>query len=237
MGLEELQVEHEAEESEEIWLISYADLMTLLFGLFVLMYSFAMSRTPEDVEKVKEGVARSFGGSYVAPFKKLTNEIQSAKSRTPLLQDVAIQPLRNGLEVTFQSGLLFETGSADLTEQVQNALKIIAEIIGANINDDEIVIEGHTDDVPINTARFPSNWELSSVRASRVVREFIKYGFDPTRINAVGFADSKPLVPNVDENGVPLPENRARNRRVVIKIVAPGYIDSKKVTEEKKTDK
>ena len=228
MGLEELEVKHEAEESEEIWLISYADLMTLLFGLFVLMYSFAMSRTPEDVEKVKEGVARSFGGSYVAPFKKLTNEIQSAKSRTPLLQDVAIQPLRNGLEVTFQSGLLFETGSADLTEQVQNALKIIAEII---------VIEGHTDDVPINTARFPSNWELSSVRASRVVREFIKYGFDPTRINAVGFADSKPLVPNVDENGVPLPENRARNRRVVIKIVAPGYIDSKKVTDEKKKNK
>jgi chemotaxis protein MotB len=70
-----------------------------------------------------------------------------------------------------------------------------------------------------------------------VVREFIKYGFDPTRINAVGFADSKPLVPNVDENGVPLPENRARNRRVVIKIVAPGYIDSKKVTDEKKKNK
>lgn len=216
----------EAEESEEIWLISYADLMTLLFGLFVLMYSFAMARTPEAVEKVKEGVARSFGGSYVPPYQDLLKALAKQKEKDVILQDLAIEPLRDGLEVTFQSGLLFQSGEASLDPDRQKSLGAIIEIISENIEKDQIMVQGHTDDVPINTQRFPSNWELSSSRASSVVREFIRYGFDPSRIHAVGFADSRPLVPNKNEQGLPSPENRARNRRVVVKIVAPGYVDS-----------
>ena len=228
----EVKEEEYNEESDEIWLISYADLMTLLFGLFVLMYSFAMSRSPEEVEKVKEGVARSFGGSYVAPYKELMEKIKLEKEKNVVLQDVAIEPLKDGLEVTFQSGLLFASGEAQLSREMSDNLGSIIKIIAANLQKDSIVIQGHTDDVPINSQRFPSNWELSSSRASSVVREFLKYGFDPTKIHAVGFADSKPIVPNKDERGVPVPINRAKNRRVVVKIVAPGYVDSSDERQE-----
>ncbi len=212
------------DESEELWLISYADLMTLLFGLFVLLYSFAMAKTPEQVEKVKEGVARSFGGSYTAPLEDLLKKMEVEKLRDPILQDIAIEPLRDGLEVTFQSGLLFKIGESQLDPDIKQTLKTVAKLIAENIDEDQVIVQGHTDDVPINTLQFPSNWELSSVRASSVVREFLKFGFDPQKISAVGLADSQPVVPNKDELGRPIPENRARNRRVVIKIVAPGYI-------------
>jgi chemotaxis protein MotB len=222
-----IQFEEEHDEGgDEIWLISYSDLMTLLFGFFVLMYSFAVARTPEKVERVKEGVARSFGGSYVAPFEKLLNKLNEEKVTDPILQDIAIEPLKNGLEVTFQSGILFELGSSELTDEVKESLQKMARIIAANIDEDEIMIQGHTDDAPINTVRFPSNWELSTARAASVVREFIRFGYQPEKIMAVGYAESRPLYPNRDELGVPIPENRARNRRVVIKIVAPGYVDS-----------
>ncbi len=226
MSLEGLEIEQHEEESEEVWLISYADLMTLLFGLFVLMYTFAMSRSPEEVEKVKEGVARSFGGSYVPPYQDLVKELKLEKERNAVLQDIAIEPLRNGLEVTFQSGLLFKTGEADLSDQMKDILRSVIQVISSNIDKDQIVVQGHTDDVPISSERFPSNWELSAVRASSVVREFIRFGFDPSRIHAVAFGESKPLFPNKSDNGIPIPANRAKNRRVVIKIVAPGYVDS-----------
>ncbi len=232
MSLEGLEIEHQEEESEEVWLISYADLMTLLFGLFVLMYTFAMSRSPEEVEKVKEGVARSFGGSYVPPYQDLVKELKLEKERNAVLQDIAIEPLRNGLEVTFQSGLLFKTGEADLSDEMKQILRSVIQVISSNIDKDQIVVQGHTDDVPISSDRFPSNWELSAVRASSVVREFIRFGFDPTRIHAVAFGESKPLFPNKSDSGVPIPANRAKNRRVVIKIVAPGYVDSQNEREK-----
>ena len=231
----EYEQHDEAEESDEIWLISYADLMTLLFGLFVLMYSFAMARSPEDVEKVKEGVARSFGGSYVPPYQDLLAALAAEKAKNTVLQDIAIEPLRDGLEVTFQSGLLFKSGEASLDLESKKNLSSVIQIISENIEKDQIMVQGHTDDVPINTTRFPSNWELSSSRASSVVREFIRHGFNPARIHAVGFGESRPLVPNKNQEGFPSPENRARNRRVVVKIVAPGYVDSSDERAKEKT--
>ena len=215
--------EENEESNDEIWLISYSDLMTLLFGFFVLMYSFALAKTGSQIETVKEGVARSFGGSYVAPMQNLQAKVKDLIIHEPVLQDVAVQKLHDGLEITFQSGLLFATGRAELSESAMEPIKRMAQLIAANVSDGDIVVEGHTDDVPIRTA-FPSNWELSSARASAVLREFIKYGYDPKRLMAVGFADSQPLYPNQDENDVPIPENRERNRRVVIKVVASGYV-------------
>jgi chemotaxis protein MotB len=82
----------------------------------------------------------------------------------------------------------------------------------------KIDIEGHTDDVPISTARFPSNWELSVSRASNVVKYFIAHDISPDRLKASGYADTQPIVPNRDSLGTPIPENRARNRRIVIRI-------------------
>jgi chemotaxis protein MotB len=217
--------EEEAEENnDEIWLISYSDLMTLLFGFFVLMYAFALAKTGAQVESVKEGVARSFGGSYVAPFKDLQAKVQDLITHEAKLQDVAIDKIHDGMEITFQSGLLFASGSAEIQAESKEPMRRIAQLIAANIDDSDIMIEGHTDDVPINSPAFPSNWELSAARASAVVREFVKYGYDPKKLMAVGYADSQPLLPNKDENEAPIPDNREKNRRVVIKVLAAGYV-------------
>jgi chemotaxis protein MotB len=214
---------HDEGGDDEIWLISYADMMTLLFGFFVLMYAFAMARTGSQVETVKEGVARSFGGSYVAPLKDVTAKVKDLVVHEPTLQDVAVEKLKDGMEITFQSALVFESGSATLNQKALEPISRIVRLIAGNVGKADVIIEGHTDDVPTRGV-FPSNWELSSSRASAVVREFVKYGFDPKRLSAVGYADSRPLYPNMDQNDVPIPENRSRNRRVVIKVVADGYI-------------
>jgi chemotaxis protein MotB len=79
-------------------------------------------------------------------------------------------------------------------------------------------VEGHTDDVPIHTPQFPSNWELSTLRATGVVRYLIKIGLEPDRLKAAGYADVNPKVPNLDLFGAPIPENRAKNRRIVIRL-------------------
>ena len=79
-------------------------------------------------------------------------------------------------------------------------------------------VEGHTDNVPINTARFPSNWELSVARASEVVKFFIREGINGDRLKASGYADTKPVLPHVDEFGRDIVENRAANRRILIRI-------------------
>ncbi|MBT5495044.1 MAG: OmpA family protein [Alphaproteobacteria bacterium] len=79
-------------------------------------------------------------------------------------------------------------------------------------------VEGHTDDVPIRTARFPSNWELSASRASSVVRYFIEQGIKPSRLKAAGYADTKPKLPNKDIFDEGIPENREKNRRVGLRL-------------------
>ena len=81
-----------------------------------------------------------------------------------------------------------------------------------------IDIEGHTDDAPISTPQFPSNWELSSARASAVARFLIGRGIKPERISVIGYADTKPKVPNRNAAGNPIPENRQENRRVMVRV-------------------
>ena len=107
----------------------------------------------------------------------------------------------------------FESGSADLTATAQSALDAIAGVIQGVAN--YIRVEGHSDNIPIHTTEFPSNWELSTTRATKVVRYLIdKYDFSPDRISASGYAEYRPLFSNDTS------ENRAKNRRVDIVILS-----------------
>ncbi len=224
--------EHEEEDhgDDELWLISYADLMTLLFGFFVLLYVFASAKSGE-AEKVREGLAKSFGGAYVPPYEDLAEDLdQLAKQAEdhPIMNMVDIQQPKDGMEITFRSNLLFKSGSAQLRPQVKNTLTMMARVISKNVKNAEIFIGGHTDDAPINTRVFPSNWELSGARSSSVVKEFINAGYAPKMLVSIGYADSRPAYPNRDKKNIPIKENREKNRRVVIKVVAPGIISQKK---------
>ena len=124
-----------------------------------------------------------------------------------------------GLNFEFKSTGMFALGSADFLPEAEPLLDRVAQLLSlfgtTNFN---VEVEGHTDDVPINTTRFPSNWELSSARATSVVRFFIERGIDPTRLRATGYADTRPKAPNLDDSGRPIPANRELNRRIVIRV-------------------
>ena len=117
------------------------------------------------------------------------------------------------------SATFFSSGSAVLNASGKPILQAVA----ANLKSDKfkdyiITVEGHTDDQPISTAQFPSNWELSTARAAAVVHFFLDQGIPAQRLRAAGYADTFPLAPNRDAKGAPLPDNQASNRRVVIKL-------------------
>jgi len=130
----------------------------------------------------------------------------------PLVQggQVRVTEGANGISIEINASALFNPGEAVLGPDAVRALRAVAEVIAAG--DFPIKVEGHTDNVPISTALFPSNWELSASRASSVVRLFVDAGVAPSRLTAAGYADQRPVAANST------PENRARNRRVTILV-------------------
>jgi flagellar motor protein MotB len=122
---------------------------------------------------------------------------------------------------TFEMGsaAFFDSGSASLSDGGKAILRgILGPLTGALAEGYRIRVEGHTDDTPIDTPQFPSNWELSTARASAVVHFFLEQGVPAQRLRAVGYADTEPKVPNRDAAGNPIPANQAENRRVVIQL-------------------
>lgn len=129
-----------------------------------------------------------------------------------LESDVTISRDEEGVYIDIQEAVLFSSGSADITRDGQETLGSLAGMF--DLFENQIIIEGYTDDVPIHSAQFPSNWELSTGRAVSVLRYLSEsHGLEPTRLSAVGYGEYNPIVPN-DSN-----ENRAQNRRVNMIIV------------------
>lgn len=136
------------------------------------------------------------------------------KVMAPLVKEgqVRVTQSRRGVTVEINAAVLFPPGQATLQGDPVKVLSAVAQVLAKVPN--KIQVEGHTDDSPINTSLYPSNWELSTARAASVVRLFIANGVSPDRLVAVGYADNRPLVPNTSE------ENRARNRRVTMLVIA-----------------
>ncbi len=121
--------------------------------------------------------------------------------------------------IEMNSASSFAAGSATLSDDGKKALDaVIATVNSDKFKNFTITVEGHTDDSPINTLQFPSNWELSTGRAAAVARYFLEHGVAAQRLRASGYADTFPKVPNRDAAGKPIPANQAQNRRVVIKL-------------------
>ena len=127
---------------------------------------------------------------------------------------VGVSQSKRGVVIDISASSLFKTGDATLQPEVLDVLQQVAAVLSRE--DQSIEVEGHTDDVPIKTAQFPSNWELSSARASSVTRMLIDNGVQTKRLAVVGLAENQPLAPNDSS------ENRARNRRVTITILSPN---------------
>lgn len=211
-------VQHE--EGEGNWLVSYADMMTLLVGFFVILLSFA-TFDQAKLELAKQSVTQEFGGSYKRPFDDVKKRIQDALDKKGIGDQFVVKQSDDGVEISFQGTVFFETGSADIKPEAKNSVEQLIPIIEAESKEFDIKIEGHTDDVPLIPGRFlKNNWELSSMRACRVLDAFFANGkFDPKHMTAIGYGESRPVVPNRDEQGEAIPENQKENRRVVIKLI------------------
>jgi chemotaxis protein MotB len=209
----------EADEGEGNWLVSYADMMTLLVGFFVVLQSFSKVDA-QSFEQVKKETSKLFGGQYTLPFEDLSRELKKVVKDKQLSDQVLFNQTDQGIEITFKGALFFDTGSPNLKDDAVGLLTQLIPIISERGKDFGIVVEGHTDSTPlVSDGPISSNWELSSVRACKVLHMFEEKGFSAAKMKALGWGDTRPVVPNTDDKGNPLPLNQAQNRRVVIKIL------------------
>lgn len=207
------------EEGDGNWLMSYADMMTLLVGFFVMLLSFAVVDQAQ-LEAVKESLAKEFGGEYEVPFTEIVERLSEKLNGLGMGEQFEISQTRQGVEISFVGTAFFETGSVDIKDQAQVMLAQVIPIIKSEKANFKVIVEGHTDDVPVSGGQlFRSNWELSSLRACRVLDSFIAGGFQSQDMTAVGYGETRPVAPNRDAAGAAIPTNQARNRRVVLKLI------------------
>tara|TARA_R100000908_G_scaffold65235_1_gene53181 strand:- start:195730 stop:196413 length:684 start_codon:yes stop_codon:yes gene_type:complete len=207
-------------EEDLEWLLTYSDMITLLLAFFAVLI--AVSHVDINLwEQMKQGLRSEVSKQEnvrtpLAEVKKDLDE-RLASEREANLVDITLG--REGIKLFFNSSSFYNSGEAELLPTGQNIIDIVTEAMSdLGYYQFRIDVEGHTDNVPISTARYPSNWELSVARASEIVKYFIEEGIEGDRLKASGYADTQPVVPHVDEDGNDIIENRALNRRIVIRI-------------------
>lgn len=200
----------EESQQDELWLISYADMLTLLIGFFVLI----IASVPLGRARF-ERIAAALTGTKQAPLEDLKEKVDALVARTPELKDrVTTRDDAEGLGIEFRDALLFDSGSARLREEARPAIGEIARLL-RELPARPVTIEGHTDEVPIKTASFHSNWELSSQRAINVLQALQSAGVERERMSARAYADTRPMAGAAEKE---LEKRRASNRRVVIRV-------------------
>jgi len=208
----------EAEGTED-WLTTYADAITLLMCFFVLLLSMS-DINQGKYEQMRAVIVGEVTKKEVAtPFTKLEQELNQIIGYANQFNNVNVQGTKKGVSIEFTANSLFEPGSAVLKKDALVLLKQIASAVGRIPSYEyELEVQGHTDDEPIKSRYYPTNWELSAHRATNVVRYLIQEGLPADALKAVGFAETRPKVPNRDAFNMPLPENQAQNRRVVLNV-------------------
>jgi chemotaxis protein MotB len=234
--------EEEAEEGER-WLITYADMITLLMVFFVVLYSMANTDLKKFAavakamqvafnvggglgEKSGEIIGGATGGigsganffQGLPPrqrdFASVTATLSSFASQAGIHGEISVNMNTEGIVISLSNALLFEPGSAEVRLESVETLQKVAEIL--KTTDHLVRVEGHTDNIPTNSPMYPTNWELSVARAVAIVRFLVEEeGIPPERLSAAGYAEFKPRVANDSR------ANRALNRRADIVIVYP----------------
>ncbi len=225
--------QEEAKKGAPEWLATYGDMMTLCLCFFVLLFSFSTI----DAQKFK-AVAESLQGSLgvfesgptlsVIPnvneypsdipvdeeidYNELYQEIKKILDEKGLQNSVTLVLNERGLLIRFLDNVLFPSGSAELKAESKEIIDMLSDVVKKNNN--SVRVEGHTDNIPIRTGKFPSNWELSTTRAVNVVKYFIEIkGIAPDKLSAAGYGEYHPIEKNDNAGG------REKNRRVDIVIL------------------
>ncbi|WP_100399902.1 flagellar motor protein MotS [Bacillus sp. FJAT-44742] len=239
--------QEEEEKGSPRWMTTFSDMILLVLVFFVMLFSMSVvdaqkfrslaesfqqndildhqssiidlndqldeSSATESEEKI-EGVEDEESEGYT--LESLLEEVEQYLEDNDLDEMITARQEERGVVLTLQERLLFETGEADIIEDAAPFLKKVGTLLTSLPN--EVTVEGHTDNRPISTYRYPSNWELSGARASSVIRHILQENeLDDERFLAIGYGDTRPVAPN------DTPENLQENRRVVIIISDPSY--------------
>jgi chemotaxis protein MotB len=212
------------DRGNEIWLVTLSDLLMLLMIFFVVLFGMALQREKKDPPAVQAAEViqiepKENEVSNPAPVlsikekasASLEAELIMALQREKGQSDVMIERIADRVTLTFPERIVFDPGQARLKPTCQSTLEKVASFI----HDRPFLlveVQGHTDDSPINTSRYPSNWELSVDRATQVSRSLIGLGVNPTQLSVKGFGEYRPLLPNDSDAG------RLTNRRVEIQF-------------------
>ena len=209
--------------ADDSWMTSYSDVVTSLMAFFVLIAAIS-TIDQRKVEYIQESIQNEvLKQEYEKPFVTLETKIKEIIDNKNLQEDVFVEADNTGINITFSSGILYKSGSSDLQQSMTPFLGEMSKMINEMQYEDILIeVDGHTDDVPIKTIEFPSNWELSAARATHVVRFFMTQGIDKHKLKASGFADSRPKLPNIVD-GKPNRKNRAANRRVKVSVRRNDY--------------
>lgn len=226
------------EEGAPAWMVTFADLMTLLLVFFVLLFSMSeveVSKFKVVMEAMKGALTNTVVPAAVVvepqpvekpvepepepevepepeekPFEsaeEILEDINQIIDRKKLGEFIVVEELKDRIVIRLEGKAVFSVGDVKMIKDVEPVMDDILGLLQKhskyNIN-----IKGHTDNIPIKTARFPSNWELSAVRATTVLRYFVDHGISPLRMTATGYADRLPIASNNTEEG------RTMNRRV-----------------------
>ena len=207
------------EEDKEDWLITYADAITLLMAFFVMLLTFSKFDVPAFEEAAAAIKSNLTGRDATSPIQLLRIEVQDVVYNMQADQVVKVRTDNKGVVIDLSSSAFYVPGSATIREEALPVLeKLTQNLIAPRYQTYVVEVEGHTDDDPISTEKFPSNWELSAARATRIVRYFTNMEMEPLRLRATGFADTQPLAPNRDIQGNAIKENQAKNRRVSVRV-------------------
>ncbi|OGS47853.1 MAG: hypothetical protein A3J79_12065 [Elusimicrobia bacterium RIFOXYB2_FULL_62_6] len=205
-----------------LWAVTYGDLMSYLMIFFLILFSFAIAKGDKSKAKKYEEslsqIQKAFGGKVdPARMEKARKQAEEQDVESRLREKmtggsklVQIESNAKKIKLVLPDAVLFDSGRAELKD---NAKKVLADIAGELQNlPNEVVIEGHTDNLPIKGGKYTSNWELSMFRAYSVVDYMEKLGIAPQRLAGLGYGEYRPITANAT------PEERARNRRIEISL-------------------
>ncbi|MGZ3686947.1 MAG: OmpA/MotB family protein [Bdellovibrionota bacterium] len=213
-----------AENDESNWLVSYADMMTLLCGFFIMMFSMA-KLDDNKYDTFKEAVSKAFHGEYDSPTKDMARYATQFLQENGLAQDAVIKFDATGVAMVFQSQVFFDDMSSDISPRgkiiIQKVIDMTAERQQKTNKQYRIIVEGHSDSRPIVSGLYPSNWELSAARAARVVRMFLDRGFVGDHLTPIGYSDTQPVAEARLKDGTWDNEALKKNRRVILRIMEP----------------
>jgi len=204
-----------------LWAVTYGDLMSYLMIFFLVLFSFTVSKNDKTKNRKYEeslgNIQKAFGGAADSPRLERAIAKENEEATAKKLQEsvasslVQVESSEKRIKLVLTEGVLFDSGRADLKEPARKVLAPIAEELKKLPND--VIIEGHTDNLPMKNGRYESNWELSMARAYSVLKFMEEQGLSSKHLAGIGYGDNRPAADNTTTEG------RARNRRIEISLM------------------